>query len=302
MADSEVEQAVGGPDSVWWLSLLPYKPSNLPTNLADRLRQRNSLVLARCSPSARLSNSSLPTPLPYLGHPNHQVTGIGSRLTAVNGGSGPSQTAMMMTQSLYEQRDTADQMYAPANSQLSPADPATPHGSRHDLHAPRMSSRFRLPTRPSSLYLDKPDTPVVFMPSLAHLSGLGCSSSSGETGLSRCTWDRHASASQANQSDGSSPVPRTSPSLSGDSIPISMSSSYNAANMPLIEAAAPKGWSVDKTDSPLLGQYCRLLNLRADHNTTSSNNNNSNFSDRLGTSATPADLPTPSAETPLTPV
>ncbi|VDP68021.1 unnamed protein product [Echinostoma caproni] len=309
LADTEVEQTVADQDSVWWLSLLPYKPSNLPTNLADRLRQRNSLVLARCSPSARLSNSSLPTTLPHLVHPtppsSTQPPGIGSRLGVpihLAGESLRSQPMMMMmmTQSLYEQRDPPDQAYMTSSDQLSPPDMTTPRGSRQELRSGR-PSRYRLPTRPSSLYVDKPDPPAILMPSLAHLSAIGCSSS-GETGLSRpgTLWDRRASAGHINQSDGSSSGPGTSPSPSGDSNfategptdPLSMLSSYTSTTIPPTDPILTKTWSAEKTDSPLLGQYCRLLNLR----TVQSNPTGP------GASATNSDLPTPSAETPLTPV
>ncbi|KAF8571888.1 hypothetical protein P879_01092 [Paragonimus westermani] len=262
-ADGEVEQVVSQMDSMWWLRLLPYKPSNLPDNLADRLRQRGSLMLSRSSPNSRSSNSSLPTPLTQPHVPISQLTSFKSSLPTP-----------LMTQSMYEHRlSTVEQTTSPDS---------TPKASIAELQV-TWQTKPRIPVRPSSLYTEKTATNPLLLPSLAHLAST-CANETSVSEMEQNHW-LHQQTS-FNYPHPTFHVP-AAPSV--QPCDIRSSTARTSANCPSVTHLAD--WfsksTPDKTNSPLLGQYCRLLILRTTN---------------AGTPTTPAEVPTPSAGTPATPV
>ncbi|KAF5403722.1 hypothetical protein PHET_02940 [Paragonimus heterotremus] len=262
-ADGEVEQVVSQMDSMWWLRLLPYKPSNLPDNLADRLRQRGSLMLSRSSPNSRSSNSSLPTPSTQ---PHVPI----SHLTSFK----PSLPAPQMTQSMYEHRlNTVEQTASPDS---------TPKASVAELLVTRQT-KPRIPVRPSSLYTEQTATNPILLPSLAHLAS-SCASETTGSDMEHSHW-----LQQRTSFDFPHPAFQVPATPSVQPCDIGNSTTRISTNCPSVTHLAD--WfsksTPDKTNSPLLGQYCRLLILRTTN---------------AGTPTTPAEMPTPSAGTPATPV
>ncbi|KAF6778358.1 hypothetical protein AHF37_01230 [Paragonimus kellicotti] len=263
-ADGEVEQVVSQMDSMWWLRLLPYKPSNLPDNLADRLRQRGSLMLSRSSPNSRSSNSSLPTPLTQAHVPISQLTSFKSSLPAP-----------LMTQSMYEHRlNTVEQTTSPDS---------TPKASVTELQVTRQT-KPRIPVRPSSLYTEKTATNPLLLPSLAHLAS-SCANETSGSEMEHSHWLQPMTSF-----DFPHPAFQVPAAQSVQPCDIGNSTARISTNCPSVTHLAD--WfsksTPDKTNSPLLGQYCRLLILRTTNAGTPT--------------TTPAEMPTPSAGTPATPV
>ncbi|CAH8602051.1 unnamed protein product [Dicrocoelium dendriticum] len=250
LADREVELTVSQLDSMWWLRLLPYKPSNLPDCLADRLRQRSSLMLSRSSPNTRLSNSSLP--LANLTHPFPTCLAHSPHFIRT------------MTQSLHERHPSAGD----GGAQRTPSD---------------TSSKLcpRPPARPSSLYTENANINPLLLPSLSHLL------SATSTDPSRCSGHPRVPSCYTLE------YTHTPPCF------VDCSNTFSPAlddlSKPRIPTylrgieAVPDSIAYKKTDSPLLGQYCRLLILRTTNSVVPS-------------PSTPTGLHSPSAETPVTPV
>lgn len=303
-------------DTVWWSHLLPYKPSNLPSNLADRLRQRNSLILSRSSPTTRLSNSSLPNSFPFN---NNNKSNDNSNLQNI------------MIQSMYEQSDSGD--YAGLRSDVTSLYCVqNKHGNDIRLRQ----------SRPISMHTDYSHytNNSFFLPSLTHFnttinsntvthsSPLASSSSSISSLQQQQAPTRPSSLSLA--SSFTNVVPKlnnlikinklsetlnTSKSISS-SISLSTSTTIATNNSQLLFQnnicnIIPDYLlkSCPPSDSPLLGQYCRLLLLRtnddhdnnvaiANHINTVDTDDNNNISTLIEYSV----KLTPTAETPATPV
>ncbi|CAH8657889.1 unnamed protein product [Schistosoma curassoni] len=303
-------------DTVWWSHLLPYKPSNLPSNLADRLRQRNSLILSRSSPTTRLSNSSLPNSFPFN---NNNKSNDNSNLQNI------------MIQSMYEQSDSGD--YAGLRSDVTSLYCVqNKHGNDIRLRQ----------SRPISMHTDYSHytNNSFFLPSLTHFnttinsntvthsSPLASSSSSISSPQQQQAPTRPSSLSLA--SSFTNVVPKLNnlikinklnealnPSKSiSSSISLSTSTTIATNNSQLLFQnnicnIIPDYLlkSCPPSDSPLLGQYCRLLLLRtnddhdnnvaiANHINTVDTDDNNNISTLIEYSV----KLTPTAETPATPV
>ncbi|CAH8671239.1 unnamed protein product [Schistosoma haematobium] len=301
-------------DTVWWSHLLPYKPSNLPSNLADRLRQRNSLILSRSSPTTRLSNSSLPNSFPF----NN------------NNKSNDNSNLQNMIQSMYEQSDSGD--YAGLRSDVTSLYCVqNKHGNDIRLRQ----------SRPISMHTDYSHytNNSFFLPSLTHFnttinsntvthSSPLASSSSSISSLQQQAPTRPSSLSLA--SSFTNVVPKlnnlikinklnealnSSKSISS-SISLSTSTTVATNNSQLLFQnnicnIIPDYLlrSCPPSDSPLLGQYCRLLLLRTnddhDNNVATANHINTVDTDDNNNISTLIEYSvklTPTVETPATPV
>ncbi|KAH8868810.1 histidine kinase [Schistosoma japonicum] len=322
LSDKEVSDLNADNDTVWWSHLLPYKPSNLPSNLADRLRQRNSLILSRSSPTARLSNSSLPTSFPY--HSNN---------TKASSNNNNSNVQNIMIQSMYEQHSesgdysglrcditslngiqrkhvdesrlkqsrpisihtdyshwTNNSFFLPSLTHFKTAiNPDTITYSSPSASSSSSISSFQqqqqTPTRPTSLSLTTSFTSVI--PKLNNLI---------RTNKLCETVNLSASSSSTSCSSSTTTNPTTAQMLLQSSI-------CNIIPEYLLKSCPP-------SDSPLLGQYCRLLLLRTNDDTnedvtTSANIHIDNNIDNNNSTSTPigyATKVTPTAETAATPV
>uniref|UniRef100_A0A5K4F372 Serine/threonine-protein kinase n=1 Tax=Schistosoma mansoni TaxID=6183 RepID=A0A5K4F372_SCHMA len=312
-------------DTVWWSHLLPYKPSNLPSNLADRLRQRNSLILSRSSPTTRLSNSSLPNSFPFN---NNNKSNNNSNLQNI------------MIQSMYEHSDSGD--YTGLQSDVT---------SLYCVQNKHVNDIRLRQSRPISMHTDysqyNNNNNSFFLPSLTHFnttinsntvthSSPLASSSSSISSLQQQqqqTPKRPSSLSLAssftnvipkldnliktnklretlNSSKSISSSLSSSTSTSTTSATITTNNSQllfqnNVCNIIpdyLLKSCPP-------SDSPLLGQYCRLLLLRAndDHDDTVATVDHINIVDtednnNISTLIDYSVKLTPTAETPATPV
>ncbi|GAA48109.1 histidine kinase [Clonorchis sinensis] len=241
LADIEVEQAVCNKETMWWLRLLPYKPSNLPNNLADRLRQRDSLILSRASPSTVLSNSSLPTSLPQYFMPTTQAK--------------TSKSPNLMSQSMFEQRDPADRFSFTAD----------PSCEQNAIKTQARKNRPRVPVRPSSLYTEKADPTNIMMSTSVSDGG------SGGANTPQNSLQEQFKSSTPTQCPTETELPSAA--------------FKSTANCRPRDSRFPV--ETGQTDSPLLGQYCRLLILCSSNPAASTNS---------------GDFPTPSAETAVTPI
>ncbi|KER22538.1 hypothetical protein T265_14826, partial [Opisthorchis viverrini] len=240
LADIEVEQAVCNKETMWWLRLLPYKPSNLPTNLADRLRQRDSLILSRASPSTVLSNSSLPTSLPQYFVPTTQAK--------------TSESPNLMSQSMFEQRDPADRFSFTAE----------PSCEQNAIKTQARKNRPRLTVRPSSLYTEKADSTKIMV-----------SASVSDGGSGGCNTPQNSLQEQSK-----SFTPTQCPTEA--ELPSAALKSGAHCRPPDSRFPVETG----QTDSPLLGQYCRLLILCSSNPAAPTNSG-----DRVGTTRDAARRP-----------
>ncbi|CAL8102304.1 unnamed protein product [Calicophoron daubneyi] len=223
--DSVADKEIAQNDPVWWSRLLPYKLSNLPSNLAYRLKQTN-LNASRTSPNSRLSTISSPSTLPHVFVPT----------TTSNANVQSKNQQPMMTQSLYERSHTSH--------------PEDIVGRTNPLEVLTHHPRPRLPIRPSSLYVDKTDSSDILLPSLAHL-GI-------QPPMDDLTCKQEVS--KPAEPSNASPV-KVPPSLLRYSLDVS-SITPEALPNPGVLSRPPLKLAFDNCDSPLLGQYCRLLILR----------------------------------------
>ncbi|CAI2736169.1 unnamed protein product, partial [Schistosoma spindalis] len=263
-------------DTVWWSHLLPYKPSNLPSNLADRLRQRNSLILSRSSPTTRLSNSSLPNSFPFN---NNNKSNNNSNLQNI------------MIQSMYEQSDSDDytglrsdvtSLYCVQNKhgndiRLRQSRPISMHtdyshytnnsfflpslthfntttnsntvthssplaSSSSSISSLQQQQQQQAPTRPSSLSLASSFTNVI-----PKLNNLIKTNKLNET--------LNSSKSISSSLSLSTSTPTSATITTNNSQLLFQNNMCNVIPDYLLKSCPP-------SDSPLLGQYCRLLLLR----------------------------------------
>ncbi|XP_018655035.1 putative histidine kinase [Schistosoma mansoni] len=273
-------------DTVWWSHLLPYKPSNLPSNLADRLRQRNSLILSRSSPTTRLSNSSLPNSFPFN---NNNKSNNNSNLQNI------------MIQSMYEHSDSGDytglqsdvtSLYCVQNKHVNDIRlrQSRPITSSSSSISSLQQQQQQTPKRPSSLSLASSFTNVI--PKLDNLI---------KTNKLRETLNSSKSISSSLSSSTSTST--TSATITTNNSQLLFQNNVcNIIPDYLLKSCPP-------SDSPLLGQYCRLLLLRAndDHDDTVATVDHINIVDtednnNISTLIDYSVKLTPTAETPATPV
>ncbi|CAH8576261.1 unnamed protein product [Schistosoma turkestanicum] len=312
-------------DTVWWSHLLPYKPSNLPSNLADRLRQRNSLIISRSSPTTRLSNSSLPTSFP-----NNTKSSNNNNSNLQN----------IMIQSMYEHSDSGD--YTGLRPDIA---------SLYGIQNKHVNDTRLKQSRPISMHTDYSHytNNAFFLPSLTHFNTtinsdtVTCSSPSALSSASISSLQQQQQQQQQQKtrtrpsslsltSSFTNVIPKlnnlmktnklhdalnssksTSSSLSSTSTTSETVTTNNSQSLLqsntcniipdyLLKSCAP-------SDSPLLGQYCRLLLLRTNDDRAdiiATDDHINDLNDEINnTISTPIEYSvkiTPTAETPVTPV
>nr|CAH8876417.1 unnamed protein product [Trichobilharzia regenti] len=340
LTDKEVSDLDSENDTVWWSHLLPYKPSNLPSNLADRLRQRNSLILSRSSPTARLSNSSLPTSFPYncsnqINNSNNNNNGNGNKV-AYN-------IPNLMIQSMYEQSDSSgssglrtdglSSLYYTRNKGVS--DSRIRHSrplSVHTDYSHSANNSFHLPSLTHLNSTINTDT-VHYSSSSSSASSqqrqhqqqqqqqrpsqqISTRPSSLSLGLSFKNVTPKATSFVAAAATTTTPTPTITSTRTNKLYESHNSSAYlpqtnifNSIPDYLLTPYPP-------SDSPLLGQYCRLLLLRTNdgiqrnnisiNNNADNNSNGININNMNNKNVSPpiehSSKLTPTAETPATPV
>ncbi|CAH8875213.1 unnamed protein product [Trichobilharzia szidati] len=332
LTDKEVSDLNSENDTVWWSHLLPYKPSNLPSNLADRLRQRNSLILSRSSPTARLSNSSLPTSFPYNCSNQINNSNNNNNNNNSNGNKVAYNIPNLMIQSMYEQSDSS------GSSGLRTDGLSSLYYTRNKGVS---ESRIRH-SRPLSVHTDYSHSAnnSFHLPSLTHLN------STINTDTVHYSSSSSSSQQRQHQQQPSQQIPTRPSSLSlglsfKNVTPKATSFVATTTTTPTItttrtnklyeshnsSAYLPQANIFNSipdylltpyppSDSPLLGQYCRLLLLRTNdgiqrnniniNNNVDNNSNGINIINMNNKNVSPpiehSSKLTPTAETPATPV
>ncbi|KAK4474715.1 hypothetical protein MN116_001841 [Schistosoma mekongi] len=310
LSDKEVSVVNADIDTVWWSHLLPYKPSNLPSNLADRLRQRNSLILSRSSPTARLSNSSLPTSFPY----NSNNT------KANNNNNNNNNVQNIMIQSMYEQHSESGD-YSGLRCDIT---------SLNGIQRKHVDESRLKQTRPISIHTDYSHwtNNSFFLPSLTHFkttinpdtitySSPSASSSSSISSFQQQQQTPTRPSSLSLTSSFTNVIPKLNNLIKTNKLYETVNSSTSSSSTCCSSSTTTNATTAQMLLQssvcniiPLLGQYCRLLLLQTNDDinedvTTSDNiriNNSIDNNDSISTPIGYATNVTPTAETAATPV